>query len=101
MKIIRIKLIFIVVIISISYIISYAQTDKQLDSLVRSKIRENSQLPNYHPKNDIEIIEQLKINYFRKKDSSSYRNPSDQCPGERYTMKKVLCFTGLRGISGN
>lgn len=70
MKIIRIKLIFIVVIISISYIISYAQTDKQLDSLVRSKIGENSQLPNYHPKNDIEIIEHLKINYYKKKDST-------------------------------
>ena len=62
----------ILFLISICFSISlYCQkVDKELDSLIRSKIRENSQLPNYHPKNDIEVIERLKINYYRKKDST-------------------------------
>jgi len=68
MKIIRIKLVFTILIILISYIISNAQMDKQLDSLLRAKMRENLSLKKYplKPEEQDAIVN----DYFRKKDST-------------------------------
>ena len=46
------------------------EIDNKLDSIIRSTLRENMKLPNYHPYNDIEIIKRIRNDYKRQNDST-------------------------------
>ena len=46
------------------------EIDLKLDSIIRSAMRENMKLQNYHPYNDLENIERIRKDYKMKKDST-------------------------------